>query len=193
MVHAYSLKTAPLILRFYARCFLFPYEEMTYELQHLFRQIELLVDDEESMYWGHEILSVLNTFQGEDIQNLRAEYVFLFTGRDRPEPVCPMIAAEFSERFRIPYDSGVFIDLLIDNGYQIGEEDAIDSIVNYLEYLALLHTQVNIEFKLEIDPENFHKYHVLPWIPQFCDILFKSSNISFYRELGASLKRYLIS
>jgi len=193
MVHEYSPRTAPLILRFYARCFLFPYEEMIYELHDLFRQIELLIDDQESMYRGHEVLSVLNTFQGEDIRSLRADYVFLFTGRDRPEPVCPIIAAEFSERFGISYDSDSFVDLFIDSGFQTGEEDALDSIVNYLEYMALLYMQVNIEFKPEIDPEKFLKHHVLPWIPQFCDTLSKSANISFYRELGASLKRYLLS
>jgi TorA maturation chaperone TorD len=193
MVHDYSPPTAPVILRFYARCFLFPYEEMTYELQHLFRQIELLIDDHEGMYWGHDILSVLNTFQGEDIQNLRTDYVFLFTGRYQSEPVCPIIAAEFSKRFRISYDSDLFIDLFIDSGLQTDEPDALDSIVNYLEYLALLYTQFNTEFKPEIDPEKFLDHHIFPWIPQFCDILSKSANISFYRELGASLKRYLLS
>jgi len=186
-------KFAPLVLRFYARCLLFPYEEMTYELQHIFRQIEFHTDNVDDLVTGHEILAVVNTFQGEDIQVMRADYVFLFSNRDQSDPVCPMLASEFASRFNLAYDSGVFVDLLYEREYLPGDEDSIDSVVNYLEYFASLYESVEIESISDSERENFYRIHILPWIPKFCDILHKSANISFYRELAGSLKRYLLS
>ncbi len=188
-----SRKITPLLLRFYSRCFLFPYEEMTYELQHIFRQIETHIDDAEGMLIEHEVLAVLNSFQGEDIQNLRSDYVLLFSRSHRSESVCPFFAGEFTSRFGIPYDPDIFIDLLWESELIPGEEGAMDSIVNYLEYYALLYDAAEIESPKHISAEQFLEKHLQIWIPQFCDLLYKSANVTFYRELAAALKRQILS
>ena len=67
------------IFKFYTHCFLFPYEEMIYELQNLFRVIENEDLDEEELILVEQTLSVINLYQGEEISELRSEYVSLFT------------------------------------------------------------------------------------------------------------------
>ena len=182
-----------IVLHFFARCFLFPYEEMTYELRDLFRQIELLVDAYQNQLTSQDILIVLNAFQGEDIQDLRADYVFLFSNRDQSDPVCPMLAGEFCTRFAISYDSGAFIDILYDDEFIPWEEESIDSVVNYLEYWASLCEPGKTELPSPVNLDKFLENHISSWIPHFCQILSKSANISFYRELGAALKQYILS
>ena len=67
----------PLFLRFYARCFFYPYEEMGYELQHHFRQIEKGAINEEEVSHLEQILNIVNQYQGEDIKFLRENYGLL--------------------------------------------------------------------------------------------------------------------
>jgi len=191
MIH--NRKITPLLLRFYSRCFLFPYEEMTYELQHIFRQIETFIDDEGDLLIEQEVLAVLNSFQGEDIQNLRSDYVLLFSKSYRSESLCPLFAGEFTSQLGIPYDPDIFVDLLLDSELIPGEEEAMDSIVNYLEYYAFLHDAAEFESPYQINAELFLEKHLQIWIPQFCDLLYKSANVTFYRELAATLKRYILS
>ncbi len=193
MVHNYNPDITPLVLHFYARCFLFPYEEMSYELQHIFRQIETMIDNEGDTLCGYDILSVINTFQGEEIHDLRADYVLLFSARGGSKPVCPILAGEFTSRFGIDYDPDPFINLFYDSDLLPGDDDYVDSVVNYLEYYAYLYSTGHFESSPFPEIEIFFNNHILVWIPQFCDFLSKSANISFYRELALSLKAYLLS
>ena len=193
MLNDHTSDFTPHVLRFFARCLLFPYEEMVYELQHMFRKIESIAGNEDELLTGHEILAVLNTFQGEDIDILRADYVFLFSNRDHSEPACPMLAGDFCARFAISYQPDDFVDLLYQNDFLPGDDESIDSVVNYLEYFAALFETGAYGSDSPAMVQEFFTGHIITWIPAFCNALYKSANTSFYRELAGALKRFLLS
>jgi TorA maturation chaperone TorD len=180
-----------LFLRFYARCFTFPYEEMGYELQYLFRQIELLEIEEDDQAYLEQILNVINHYQGEDLNDLRASFVSLFTQWENGNITCPILASQFTKSHHIKYNSDVFVDLLIDSDIPADTEDSMDSIVNYLEYFSVI-CDPQIKAPAEKKVLHFYKNHILTWIPQFCDLLFRYSNISFYKEVAIGLSEYLL-
>ncbi len=180
-----------LFLRFYARCFIYPYDEMGYELQHIFRQIErgeISIDDHPYL---EQLLNVINHYQGEDLKDLRDNYVGLFSQWESGHTVCSLLASDFADAFGIKYESDNFIDLLIDSDIPTDPADAMDSIVNYLEYFSVLCEDDN-ESPIENRLTEFYNNHLIIWIPQFCDQLFRTSNISFYKEVAIGLSAYLL-
>jgi len=179
--------TSQNILRFYAKCFVYPYEEMQYELQHLFRIIERNSENPEELIYIEQILNIVNMYQGMELREMREEYVSLFSGNAQ----CPLLAHDFSSKFSISYDSDLFIDLIIDSDIPVNPDEPTDSISNYLEYLSLL-------FEDFLDSEGdgsilsrFMRKHIIPWLFPFCEVLFRTSNISFYREAAVGLNDYL--
>jgi TorA maturation chaperone TorD len=181
----------PLFLRFYARCFLYPYEEMGYELQHHFRQLERGEIIEEEISHLEQILNIINHYQGEEIKTLRENYVSLFTQWEGHQPDCPLLAGDFMQGFGKSYDSGPFIDNLLDSGLPVNPEEALDSIVNYLEYMSVL-CDGNLEPVSALDFSDFQNKHIYSWIPLFCDVLYQASQISFYKEVATGLKNYIL-
>jgi TorA maturation chaperone TorD len=181
----------PLFLRFYARCFLYPYEEMGYELQHHFRQLERGEIIEEEILHLEQVLNIINNYQGEEIKSLRENYVSLFTRWEGHEPDCPMLASNFMEGLGKSYDSGPFIDDLLDSGIPVNPEEEMDSIVNYLEYLSVFCEGDLKPLSIE-ELSDFQNKHIFSWIPMFCDVLYQASQISFYKEVATGLKNYLI-
>ena len=128
----------PLFLRFYARCFLYPYDEMGYELQHLFRQLEQGEINENEVPHLEQVLNIINSYQGEEIKILRENYVSLFAQWEGHKPDCPLLASDFMQGFGKTYDSSPFIEDLLDSGIPVNPEEEMDSIVNHLEYLSVL-------------------------------------------------------
>lgn len=179
-----------LFLRFYARCFVYPYEEMGYELQHLFRQLEVGEMNEVQFTHMDQILNIINQYQGEDIKMLRENFVLLFSRWEGGTPLCPMIATNLMKSFGKRYDPGTFIDRLLDSGIPVDEEDPLDSIVNYLEYFSVLCEWNSGEAETK-ELRNFYKKHIAAWIPLFCDVLYKSGNVSFYQEVAVGLRNFL--
>ena len=181
----------PLFLRFYARCFLYPYEEMGYELQHLFRQMERGVFSEDE--YGHldQVLNIINHYQGEDIKILREDYVILFSHFEGNKPLCPLIAVDFMQSFGRRYDSAPFVDELLDSGIPVNPEEPMDSIVNYLEFFSLLCEYPDQPVGI-MELDDLVENHIIAWIPLFTDILYKSSNVAFYKEVATGLKNYLL-
>ena len=181
----------PLFLRFYARCFNFPYEEMGYELQYLLRQIEREELEGDDFSHLEQVLNIVNHYQGEEIKDLRDNFVALFSLWENTQPVCPMIASDFMEAIKRDYNADEFVDRLLESGLSVNPEDALDSIVNYLDYFAWL-------FEQPVDGEHnqeliwFYENHVLAWIPLFCELLFDSGNISFYKEVALGLKEFVL-
>ena len=181
----------PLFLRFYARSFLYPYEEMGYELQHHFRQLERGEITEEEVPHLEHVLNIINHYQGEEIKILRENYVSLFTRWEGHQPECPLLASDFMEGFGKSYDPGPFIDNLLDSGIPVNPEESMDSIANYLEYLSVL-CEGDQESISTLDFSDFQKKHIYSWIPLFCDVLYRASQISFYKEVATGLKNYLL-
>ena len=181
-----------LVLRFYTKCFSFPYEEMTYELQYLFRTIERDEIIGEELIHVNQILNIINYYQGANLKNLRADYVVLFSSDIDREALCPLLASDFLAKLSKPYDSGYVSDLLLESGLPINDDEPLDSIMNFLEYISLL-SENYMEYNANAAELNkFFKYHVLLWIPQFCDILYSQAQLDFYREVAYGLKNYIL-
>jgi TorA maturation chaperone TorD len=181
----------PLFLRFYARCFIYPYEEMGYELQHLFREIERGEIDADEYPHLEQVLNVINHYQGEDLKDIRDNYVALFSEWEGGQSSCSLLASHFIKSLGINYDPETFIDLLIDSDIPIDPEDSMDSIVNYLEYFSILCDDQD-ESPEENSHTNFYSNHIMVWVPHFCDRLFRASNVSFYKEVAMGLNEFLL-
>ncbi len=181
----------PLFLRFYARCLIFPYEEMGYELQHLFREIERGEINADEYPYLEQVLNVINHYQGEDLKELRDNYVTLFSQWENGQSPCSPLAGYFTQSFGIDYDPETFIDLLIDSDIPTDPEDSMDSIVNYLEYFSIL-CDNQIENPAEDILTDFYNKHILVWIPHFCDRLLRASNVSFFKEVAIGLNEFLL-
>jgi TorA maturation chaperone TorD len=177
------------LLQFYAKCFAYPYEEMLYELHHIYRVLEQNVSNDEEFTFTNQILEILNNYQGIEFKELREEYVQLFTNFGDQEPLCPLIASDFLIRNAQHIDTDSLFDLFIECGLPFDEGEPPDSLINILEYLSVIINPDDSFSEEEID--DFYQSYIINWIPVFCDTLIKASGISFYRDIAGSLKDYL--
>jgi TorA maturation chaperone TorD len=179
------------IINFYTRCFNFPYEELIYELQHLFRTLESEIEDEEAYQFVEQILNSVNLYQGEEQQSLRNDYTLLFVQTEDQKPLCPMIASHFLARYARHYNADRFNDLMIESGLHMASDEMGDSLINQLEYLSMLCEHVRFEEADRSELKDYLQQHILIWVPAFCDVLYKAASIAFYREVAAGLKYYI--
>ena len=182
---------SPIFFRFYARCFLYPYEEMGYELQHLFRELERGAITEEEYPHLEQVLNIINHYQGEEIKLVRENFVSLFTQWEGHQPDCPLLASEFLKGLGKSYNPDPFTEDLLDSGIPVDEGGELDTIVNYLEYLSLLSEGDLVSLSTD-NLNEFLNTHFYSWIPIFCEVLYQVSQISFYKELATGLKDYLL-
>jgi len=177
------------LLLFYAKCFTYPYEEMVYELHHLYRVLEQSVSNDEEYTFTNQILDVINGFQGIDFKELRDEYVQLFSNLGEQKSLCPLIASDFLLRNAKHIEVDSLFDIFTDAGLPFDESEPPDSIINILEYLSIIINPDAGFSDAEIDL--FYQDFVMSWIPGFCDTLNKASGIGFYRDVAVNLKDYL--
>ena len=177
------------LLLFYAKCFTYPYEEMVYELHHIYRVLEQSVNNDEEYTFANQILEIINNFQGMEFKELREEYVQLFTNFGDQEPLCPLIASDFLLRNAKHINVDPLYDMFTDVGLPFDDSEPPDSVINILEYLSIIINPDDSFSEEEIDI--FYQDYVTSWIPGFCDTLNKASGISFYRDIAVNLKEYL--
>ena len=164
---------------------------MGYELLHFFRQLEVGNTTGEEYAHLEQILNIINHYQGEEIRDLRENYVILFSQWEGGKPLCPLIASDFMHSLGQKYDPESFLDVLLDSGIPVNPDESLDSIINYLEYFSLL-CETRSDLTNSDELAVFQEKHILSWMPLFCDVLLKASNISFYREVAFGLKNYLL-
>ena len=109
---------------------------MGYELQHFFRQLEVGDTTGEEYTHLEQILNIINHYQGEEIRDLRENYVILFSQWEGGNPLCPLIASDFMRSLGQQYDPESFMDVLLDSGIPVNPDESLDSIINYLEYFS---------------------------------------------------------
>ncbi len=178
------------LLRFYANCFVFPYEEMFYELHHLYRTLEQNINNDEDYIHLQKALEIINNFQGMEFRELREEYVRLFTNAVENEPLCPFYANDFLARFTKSIEADQLPEMFYEAGFPFDQSEDADSIINLLEYFSLL---TDSFFNKEISEEeliSFYDKYLLVWLPSFCETLIKASSINFYREIAEGLNDY---
>jgi TorA maturation chaperone TorD len=179
------------VLRFYARCFSYPYAELQYELQHLFRVMENMEISLEEGEHLEAVLNIVNQYQAQEIKNIREDFVQIFTPGSSEKPYCPLWAGEFLARMKKIYDPEPLLDLFVENGISVEIGEPFDSIINYLEYLSLLFEQY-LNHEIDVQPiDKFINLHVLTWVPHFCNQVSKISNLDLYRETAVGLRNYL--
>ncbi len=178
------------LLQFYAKCFAYPYEEMLYELHHIYRVLEQNISNDEEYTFTNQILELINSSQGIEFKEMRENYVQLFINFGEQEPLCPLIASDFLLRNAKHIDSNSLVDLFTEIGLPFDESEAPDSLINILEYLSIIINPDDIFPEAEIDL--YYQDFIMSWVPSFCDTLNKASGIGFYRDVANNLKDYLL-
>lgn len=162
------------IFRFYSKSLTFPYNELGWELQHLFRQMEVLYqNDLEEQLAGHA-LEVLNYFQGEEMITLQGEFSRMFSHVEGEEP---LIAIHFTS-YGNPGDADMILDHLFESTFDVSYDEAPESIINLLDYYSYLAETDDILEKLA---------EFVSVIKDFSQKLYDGSNINFYKELAKGL------
>ena len=179
------------LFKFYSHCFAYPYEEMNYELQNLFRVLESEDLNDEEIILSDQVLSIINLYQGEEIKDLRNEFVSLFTAIESEDPICPIIASDFCKLAARPYDAFEAEEYIYDSAIPVSSDDPIDSIVNYLMYLAYACDEF-LSGESEVLLSSFFDNHIIYWIPNFCDRMHTTASLSFYKEVAVGLKETIL-
>jgi TorA maturation chaperone TorD len=179
------------LFRFYAKCFAFPYDEMFYELHHLYRTLEQNIYDEEEYIYLQQILEIINNFQGIEFKEMREEYVLLFTNVVEADPLCPFYATDFLSRYGKHINTDLLSELFFEAGLPFDENESVDSIINLVEYFSILIDSFLNEEVSEEEIISFYNEYLINWLPQFCDTLLNASSFNFYKEIADGLKGYL--
>jgi TorA maturation chaperone TorD len=173
-----NFKILSLAFRFYARSLQFPFDELTHEYQHLFREMEKNVASEFDEEIAGSILDIINYYQGEEMSALQAEYSRVFSFTEGEVPMVPMFSKDYlppaqrDDLIETFHESAIFLDM---------ETDA-DSIQNILDYFAILLEEENFD---EID--RFLQTVIHPVMRDFCSYLYQSTVLNFYKELAKGL------
>jgi TorA maturation chaperone TorD len=174
----FNRQTIGMALRFYARALSFPYDELTHELQHLFREIEKNIDTDIDNTVSSRILDVINFYQGEEMSALHVEYARLFSYVRDEEPLIPLQLSQLSANI----DQARLMDEIVNSTSMFGVEDAHDAVPNVLD---LFSSYIEIEDEEYI--ESFFKSFMSNGIPDFCEQLYQVTNLNFYKEVAKGL------
>ena len=167
------------IFRFYSKSLTFPYTELGFELQHLFRQMEILCRNELEEQLASHALEILNYFQGEDMSSLQAEYSRMFSHVEGDEP---LLAIHFTE-YGDAGDADHILDHLFDSSFDLSYDEAPNSIINLLDYYCYL---------ADGDEIVGHLKEFSSILEDFSKKLYDVSNINFYKELAKGLNELAI-
>jgi TorA maturation chaperone TorD len=178
------------LLQFYAKCFVYPYDEMFYELHHMYRTLEQNVSNDEEFTFTNQILEIVNNFQGIEFKDFREEYIQLFSTFGDQDPLCPILASEFLQRNAIHIDTNSLYDMFLESCLPFDADEPPDSLINILEYFSII-INPDLSFS-ESEIQDFYDNYIINWIPAFCDTLQNASSFSYYKDIATNLKEYLI-
>lgn len=162
------------LFRFYAKALSFPYTELAFELQHIFRQLEINSQNELDEQLAAHALEVLNYFQGEEMSTMQGEFGRLFSsGEDSAALVSSLFTsygpAEVAEEL---------LDEMFETLLELRFDEAPESIVNLMDYYSFLaETDLDLE---KLTP-------LVAILKEFSKTLYDITIINYYKELGKSL------
>lgn len=181
----FSQKALSLALQFYSRTLKYPYDELSYEFRNILREIEKNINTHFDNTLAASILDVINFYQGEDMKDLQAEFTRLFTPVEGDEPFLSLQLLDLNPRL----DSVDLFDRIYESALFLENEDMPDSLPFILDYFSTL-----IVDDLE-DAEIFFEKYLTALLPQWNEVLFKGSNLNFYKEVAKGLNElvYLLA
>lgn len=178
----FSPQLVSLAFRFYSRTLMYPYDELTHELQYLFREMEKNIQTDNDNTIASNILDIINFYQGEDMMALQAEFTRMFTPVEGTHAFIPVQISEL-----VPgLDTNDLVDNLYESPLMLSLEDNPDSVPNVLDYFAGI-----IEAEDE-DIETFFATYIQPAIPVFNEQVYRGSTQNFYKEVAKGLNELII-
>ncbi len=163
---------------FYARALTYPYDELTHELQNLFRQIEKNIENEYDNTVAVRILDVVNYYQGEEMKELQTEYTRLFTQRGENKPMITLHLGEWLKEHTLEE----LEERLFEVGVSVYSSEYPDFISHVLEYFASI-----LAYEDETWIEDFYQNFLKKPIPLLCQTIYKETNLNFYKECAKGL------
>ncbi len=163
-----------LVFRFYSRALSFPYDQMGFEMQHLFREIEIKCQDEWDESLANKILDVINFFQGEEINELQGEYTHLFVHSKTENSKVGFTISDYCT------DStyNQLLDEIYDSGLGQTFDDVPDDISTLFDYGSLLLNDQNFDEKAGL-------FYIV--LLSFSQQLHKQAAKNFYREIARGI------
>jgi nitrate reductase assembly molybdenum cofactor insertion protein NarJ len=171
-----------LAFRFYSRALSFPYDELIHELHYIFREAEKCIESDLDNTIAAKILDVINFYQGEEMSALHAEYARMFSYVREAEPLVPIRLLDINpgiDQFRLMEEINASTNLY-------GADDAPDALPNILELFSTI-----IELDDDHTIEDFFESFLKNSIPSFCEQIFQSTNINYYKELAKGLNEMI--
>ena len=178
----YTPHLVSLAARFYARALIYPYDELTHEFQHLFREMEKYIHTDIDNTLAGKVLDVINFYQGEEMSALQAEFTRLFTPVEDQDPMVSQYLSDFS----LTMNSGELNDRLYDSALMLDFQEAPDSISNVLDYFSTLLEEAPAE------AEEVYESFLKKALPVFNEKVFNGTTLNFYKELAKGLNELII-
>lgn len=165
-------------MRFYARALMYPYDEMTYELQNMYRDMEKCISSDADNTLAAKALDVINFYQGEDMITLQSEFVRLFTPRDEQAPFIPLHIQDLNPQ--VPLD-----DLLI----ELEENPLITEVEDEPELVPYImeHFSSMLEYAEDEQIELFYDTYLKIALKKLAQDVFDGTTLNFYKEYGKGL------
>jgi len=167
-----------LSMRFYSRALMYPYEEMTYELQNLYRDMEKCITSDADNTLAAKALDVINFYQGEDMITLQSEFVRLFTPREDQPPFISLNIQDLDPQ--APLD-----ELLA----ELEEDPLFSEVEDEPELVPYImdHFSSMLEYDEDERIETFYGTHLKVALKKLARDIFDGTTLNFYKEFGKGL------
>lgn len=174
-----------LALHFYSRTLKYPFDELTYEFQHILREIEKNINTDFDNTVAASVLDVINLYQGEEMRDLQAEFTRLFTPVEDEPPLISLQLLDINPKL----DTVDLFDRIYESPLFMENEDQPDSLPFILDYFSTL---INDDID---EAELFFEKYLTQILPQLNERIFNGCNLSFYKEVAKGLNEmvYLLA
>ena len=167
-----------LSMRFYARALMYPYDELTHELQHVFREMEKCLTSDADNTLAAKALDVINFYQGEDMITLQSEFVRLFTPRDEQSPFISLHIQDLNpevpikELLRKLEEDPLFAEM--------GDEPELAPYI--MEHFSSM-----LEYDEDERIEAFYETYLKTSLNKLAKEIYDGTTLNFYKEFAKGL------
>jgi len=178
----FNRQAISLACRFYARSLSFPYDELAHELHYLFREIEKNIETDLDNTVASKVLDVINSYQGEDMSALHAEYARLFSYVQDQESPVSMRVTDLDPQI----DPWKLNDQIMKASAVFDLEDAPDGLPGILDLFS-----GSLEMDSDAAISDFYESFLLRSVPMFCEQVYRLTGLNFYKEVARGLSELI--